>query len=720
MGNELRKLMQQFGVSTPSMANYSGTQMPTKPPEAPTAPILAENATKDQRKQYDADLKAYTTAQDTYAKDKAAFDEQVRKYGLDKAQYDKYAADYQNRIGNTNMYNQAQFSTTGANVPAFTTYSDAQKAAMGMMPAQQAPVASPQVMPPVDAQPAPGPQDFAGTGQGGLNNYIQQYMGTNPSMSDMQDMQKRYGFNEYDVRNAMGTGTQYGAPQWQDSIKAPGYGITPITFGQMPDADRADWYNTQRNLGYTDADLRAGAEKTFGQMDNQNWYQMTGNAGPAPAPKPSSGFSGLFSGLPSSGFSGFSGLLRRGALSALSQNYAQGGSVKGYRPGGPVDMLYGGAGDAMMMGGAEEDTLTTPPPVDPMTDMRAMLDLYAPPTVTSEQIAAAAERRAAEQKAFEDILRSQLQGSDSEPQSKAEMYFRLAAAFGAPTKTGHFAENLALVGETMADQLSEKAKREREAREKKLGVDLEIQKMRMGAAGEDLEALQGLQTEEAKYRRDLGKELIRDYIKSGEPQSAAGKTAMDMGLKPGTPEFNAKVTELAQLEIERQTAAINAQIASMEAANKRGTQMTPTEINLRTETEIGLDSVNQAMQVLEKAYQLNPNSYAGGLADKGVRALQETAGSDDPIVVNTRQIENLLGQQALGTLKTIFGGNPTEGERAILLELQGIGAKSRDERKLIMERLFEVLEDRKARLTTRLDDVISGRYKTYEETADGQ
>jgi hypothetical protein len=720
MGNELRKLMQQFGVSTPSMANYSGTQMPTKPPEAPTAPILAENATKDQRKQYDADLKAYTTAQDTYAKDKAAFDEQVRKYGLDKAQYDKYAADYQNRIGNTNMYNQAQFSTTGANVPAFTTYSDAQKAAMGMMPAQQAPVASPQVMPPVDAQPAPGPQDFAGTGQGGLNNYIQQYMGTNPSMSDMQDMQKRYGFNEYDVRNAMGTGTQYGAPQWQDSIKAPGYGITPITFGQMPDADRADWYNTQRNLGYTDADLRAGAEKTFGQMDNQNWYQMTGNAGPAPAPKPSSGFSGLFSGLPSSGFSGFSGLLRRGALSALSQNYAQGGSVKGYRPGGPVDMLYGGAGDAMMMGGAEEDTLTTPPPVDPMTDMRAMLDLYAPPTVTSEQIAAAAERRAAEQKAFEDILRSQLQGSDSEPQSKAEMYFRLAAAFGAPTKTGHFAENLALVGETMADQLSEKAKREREAREKKLGVDLEIQKMRMGAAGEDLEALQGLQTEEAKYRRDLGKELIRDYIKSGEPQSAAGKTAMDMGLKPGTPEFNAKVTELAQLEIERQTAAINAQIASMEAANKRGTQMTPTEINLRTETESGLDSVNQAMQDLEKAYQLNPNSYAGGLADKGVRALQETAGSDDPIVVNTRQIENLLGQQALGTLKTIFGGNPTEGERAILLELQGIGAKSRDERKLIMERLFEVLEDRKARLTTRLDDVISGRYKTYEETADGQ
>jgi hypothetical protein len=197
-----------------------------------------------------------------------------------------------------------------------------------------------------------------------------------------------------------------------------------------------------------------------------------------------------------------------------AQNYAQGGSVKGYRPGGPVDMLYGGAGDDEMMGRPAGDRLTTPAPVDPMADMRAMLDLYAPQTVTNEQIAAAAERRAAEQKAFEDILRSQLQGSDSEPMSKAEKYFRLAAAFGAPTKTGHFAENLGLVGEEMSSQLAAKAQREREAREKRLGVDLEIQKMRMGAADEYAEALQGQQSEEAKYRRDLGKEAMQNELEN--------------------------------------------------------------------------------------------------------------------------------------------------------------------------------------------------------------
>jgi hypothetical protein len=151
-----------------------------------------------------------------------------------------------------------------------------------------------------------------------------------------------------------------------------------------------------------------------------------------------------------------------------------------------------------------------------MAEMRAMLDLYAPATDYSEQIAAAAERRAAEQKAFEDILRSQLQGTDGVPMSKAEKYFRLAAAFGAPTKTGHFAENLSLVGQEMADQLAARAQLEREAREKRLGVDLEIQKARMGAADEDLEALQGLQAEEAKYRRDVAKELLKEQMEAGK------------------------------------------------------------------------------------------------------------------------------------------------------------------------------------------------------------
>jgi hypothetical protein len=117
----------------------------------------------------------------------------------------------------------------------------------------------------------------------------------------------------------------------------------------------------------------------------------------------------------------------------------------------------------------------------------------------------------------------------------------------------------------MSSQLAAKAQREREAREKRLGVDLEIQKMRMGTAGEEYDALRGVQSEEAKYRRDLGNKLIMEHISSGKAQSDAGKLAVDMGFVEGTPEYNAKVKELVDLDIARKQAEIDARIAAAEA-----------------------------------------------------------------------------------------------------------------------------------------------------------
>ena len=339
-----------------------------------------------------------------------------------------------------------------------------------------------------------------------------------------------------------------------------------------------------------------------------------------------------------------------------------------------------------------------------------MLERYGPQDVDySGQINTARERQASEQRAFEEMLRAQLDSPEDAASSKAEMYFRLAAAFGAPTKTGHFTENLSLAGKEMA----ETAKGQRESRAKKLGVRMELQKMRMDAAGAELDTLRALEQESSRDRRVIVQEMIREYIASGKPQSTAGKTALDMGFKPGTPEFNAKVEELTALEINRQTALINAQLASTAATTTRANQMSPAEIALRTTTENNLANLNQAKQDVQEAYRLNPNSYAGGWLNQGQRWLYEVAGSDDPKIVNTRRIDNLLGAQALGSLRATFGGNPTEGERAILLELQGIGSKSLEERRQIMLRLYEVLEDRTARETKRLEDILSGAYRTY-------
>ena len=663
MGYELKKLMNMYGVSTPTMA--PAPQMPGAAPKAvtelvkpelraqPVEPVkpakpsnnapaaekeayqVALTAYNAQKGAYETDLKAWKTeskAYDTalkdyntalpkyqedlakYETDKAAFDETARKYGLDKAQYDQYAQEYQNRLANTNLYNQAQFSTTGANVPAFTTYSDAQKAALGYGPAVTPTVGAPTagaptvggggatapVMPqpgpdasspnpvvnplrvlagetktqylervkgmgtpnrgqnappgmmfgPNDALvpdpnsggtimpvPQPGPQDFTGIGQGGLNQQIQNYMGTNPSMPDLNAYMTRYGITDYDMRNAMGTGTTYGAPQWTDMLKSPVYGA-PIT--TMPVDTGGGTGGTTTGGGTTGTTANLTTQGGGGRdRDDMREISRPGNGtgtGSFGLPDPfgggsrttSGGYTGLrdmfdgggpgrsgtrggYTSLRDMFDGGGPGRSRAKAEGGYIQNYAQGGRIKNYAPGGLENR--GAEGFESRMGSPRAPA---PAPVDSNAALEAMLNRYVPQTVTSEQIAAASERRLAEQKAFENILRSQLQSTDSNPMSKAEKYFRLAAAFGAPTKTGHFSENLALVGQTMAEDLAAKAQREREARERGLGVELEIQKMRMGTAGEEYDALRGIQSEEAKYRRDVANELLKEQIASGK------------------------------------------------------------------------------------------------------------------------------------------------------------------------------------------------------------
>ena len=98
--------------------------------------------------------------------------------------------------------------------------------------------------------------------------------------------------------------------------------------------------------------------------------------------------------------------------------------------------------------------------------------------------------------------------------------------------------------------------------------------------------------------------------------------------------------------------------------------------------------------------------------DKGQQWLAEAAGSKDPTIVNTRILNNLLGAQGLAKLKSTFGGNPTEGERAIMLELEGIGSKTKEERAAIIKRTYKVLQDKQAREQTRLDQINSGAYRS--------
>lgn len=83
---------------------------------------------------------------------------------------------------------------------------------------------------------------------------------------------------------------------------------------------------------------------------------------------------------------------------------------------------------------------------------------------------------------------------------------------------------------------------------------------------------------------------------------------------------------------------------------------------------------------------------------------------DDTKGQSTTDLDNIVQTNALQSLKSIFGGNPTEGERAILLDIQGSSSKSPEERKNIFERAITMAERRLGFNKQRADELRGGTF----------
>jgi hypothetical protein len=614
MGYELKKVMRLYGVETPSMARYAGVDKPAEVAE------LKDDATAQEQAQF--------------AKDKAAFDEQMRRYDIDQAAFKGYTDAYGRNVGMGSIYNQGQFGFAGQQ-PAFETL--------------QAPVYS---APMTDAERAAAGGaggstqgfDYTGFAKANLPTWFR------PDIQEAAIKGLEQGVNLGDY-NLTGRGTQ---------------GTLAINYGDfsIPTGFRKS------------SDLQAHADAL------RNMYNIY----------------------------------------TTQPAYAEGGEVEAYQQGGledritarPIysDPMLEGFGRAIDRAGATQRAAdNAPAPYDPYaepeedtrrSDLEALIERYMPQTDYSGDLAAARERQKAEFDAFAAMIKGQA-SPEADRASKAEMYFRLAAAFGAPTRTGSFGENLALA----SGELAEVAAGKRKSAADRFARELELQKTRMEMAGSEVDALRSAARSGAADQRAIAEKLIEQSLAAGKPQSSAGKEAVDMGFTPGTPEYAAKVAELTEMQRRRELAALEGQLLAQQ-------RMPAALINLKTETEDKISSVTQAMADVKEAFELNPNSYSGSALDQMQYIPLAALGSDAPKVVNTRRIENLLGEQALGRLKTTFGAAPTEGERKILMDLQGIGAKSLEEREEIMLRLYDVLDQRRERELRRLQEITSGQYGVYQ------
>ena len=341
------------------------------------------------------------------------------------------------------------------------------------------------------------------------------------------------------------------------------------------------------------------------------------------------------------------------------------------------------------------------------------------------ELKTARETMTRESEAFNKLLQDAIKQPQESGPSKAEMYFRLAAAFGAPTKTGNFMESLGKAGEAAATMNKEQREAASAERARRLSLGLEAQKLRMTGAKEDLGTLRALAGEEMKDKRMIATELIKDYVKSGQPESSAGKQAKDEGLQPGTPDFQKRVAQIAEANVEKQMAQVNATLANMSVAQSnlllnqqkfeqtkaQQAKLSPQEMKLKTETEDTLSQTQQGYENLKKALALNPTTFDTSLPDTAQRKLLEAAGSKDKKLQDTREMENLLEKAALSQLKSTFPGQISNDERKALMATQGLGAKSIEERGKIMQNAATAMQSIYQRSKKRLNEINQGLYR---------
>ena len=378
------------------------------------------------------------------------------------------------------------------------------------------------------------------------------------------------------------------------------------------------------------------------------------------------------------------------------------------------------------------------------------------------------EKSATDKQQLLDAARERVMARSAGP-DKAEMAFRIAAALGKPTRTGSFGESLGNVAETTGEMLSQRRKSSQELEDLNLKYQMasldakgDSQKTQIGALSAlsksvptqrltEIERLQevldnpasspgakknatarisylttrsGSSTEidriisaindpatPAPAKRAYEARLKKlTYIappagsepKAG-PASPAGKLAVDEGLVPGTPEYQARVKALA--------------------GEGKGRNLSPQEQKELFEADDVVSASKSALLTLQRAIELSPLAYEGFGAGarrsvaRNIPGVKESEG-----VTASTELETLISENALSQLKAIFGGAPTEGERKILLDIQGSLSMTDKERQAIYKRAMAAAARRLKSNQEKMDRIRKGSYSSRaepDEQADG-
>lgn len=174
--------------------------------------------------------------------------------------------------------------------------------------------------------------------------------------------------------------------------------------------------------------------------------------------------------------------------------------------------------------------------------------------------------------------------------------------------------------------------------------------------------------------------------------------------------------EAARLGLKQDSPGYQSFVLTGKMPREDAQPLTATDKKAIMEAEEGALASQGAIESLMRAKELSKKAYAGPMA--GTRGYTTSLfGSEGGSA--TVELDNELKTNALNQLKAIFGGAPTEGERAILMEIQGSSALPAEVREKIYNKAI-VLATRRLELNKRrAEEMRTGSYYKSGEPGSG-
>ena len=351
-----------------------------------------------------------------------------------------------------------------------------------------------------------------------------------------------------------------------------------------------------------------------------------------------------------------------GGLMDLARKYADGGKVE-------ADPLMG------MVKKYQQGGLNTSNAMEQLTQARANL------RNTLEQLSAQEEAK---------------------PPSKAEMYFRLAAAFATPTKTGDFGESLGLAAQQMAEYRGEQREAQKAAQQQRRDLAVELAKL-------DYETAQSAYEKAVAAQKPMGP--IAQNCADVYPVGSADYAAC---LQRGQDQADAEAAANLALR-EAQRANVVSQQAIREEKQNAPQTYTRFEQGLLDDYTKRLQSAKVAAGILAEAIKLNDDAYDESYGDIIRRFGSRIANQDDPKLAIYEFMRNRLSANALASLKATFPGAISNAEREALDSLQGALSTTKQGRAMIFQATMATMLDSIENANNELQKIADRYYAGPEQ-----